>query len=258
MQPKSSTRIHIVSDLHLSLQDWTPPAVEADVTVLAGDIARPDAAMRWASQLPPPVLYVPGNHEFYGGKVPEVRAKLAESAARYGIHLLDQGEAIVRGVRFLGTTLWTDFELFGIGHRDTAMERVAAFSYDFTKIRNGDGSRFTPADSIALFREQHAWLNAALSRAFAGPTVVITHHAPSALSVPRRYADALTSAGFASDCSALLGRQALWVHGHMHETFDYTTQGTRVVCNPRGYFRNGAAENLAFDPTFCVDVPVPA
>jgi Icc-related predicted phosphoesterase len=135
------------------------------------------------------------------------------------------------------------------------MERTAEFMRDFQIIRNADGSRYTPQDSIALFREQYAWLDTMLDEPFDGPTVVITHHAPSMRSVHPRFADSLISAGFVSDCTSLLGRANLWVHGHTHDSFDYTVYGTRVLCNPRGYCRDGVNENPAFDAGLCVEIP---
>lgn len=248
-------RLHVLSDLHLGLQGMPPPAVEADVTILAGDILRPAAAaMAWAASLGRPVLYVPGNHEFYGGAIPAVRQELARSAHVHGIHLLDEGVQVIDGVRFVGATLWTDFELFGAAGKDRAMALSAKFMRDFSVIRNADGSTFTPADSCALFAEQYAWLAAALEEPFHGPTVVITHHAPTPHSVHPRFAESPVSAAFVSDCSALMGRAVLWIHGHTHDSFDYVVGGTRVVCNPRGYCPGGVRENADFDPGLCIDV----
>ncbi|MFT0534244.1 metallophosphoesterase family protein [Castellaniella hirudinis] len=249
-------RLHILSDLHLSMQGLALPETHADITILAGDIARPAKAMQWASRIRHPVLYVPGNHEFYSGVIPDVRAQLARHAAEYGIHLLDQQAAVIQGIRFLGATLWTDFELFGPEQREQAMEQTGRFMRDFQVIRNGDGSVFSPRDSVALFRQQYDWLDAQLDLPFDGPTVVITHHAPSLRSVHPRFEDSLVSAGFVSDCTGLMGRACLWVHGHTHDSFDYTVRGTRVLCNPRGYCRDGINENTAFDPGLCVGIPV--
>ncbi|CDM25761.1 Ser/Thr protein phosphatase family protein [Castellaniella defragrans 65Phen] len=248
-------RLHILSDLHLSLQGLEPPDVQADLTILAGDIARPRAAMEWAGRIPRPVLYVPGNHEFYGGTIPAVRAELAEQAQARGIELLDQRAVVIGGVRFLGATLWADFELFGAELRDLAMERSAEYLRDFQVIGNGDGTRFTPRDAAALFREQYDWLDAQLDAPHPGPTVVITHHAPNMRSVHPRFAESLVSASFVSECAGLLGRADLWIHGHTHDSFDYSVYGARVVCNPRGYYFNGTNENPDFDPGLCIDVP---
>ncbi|MEO7066463.1 MAG: metallophosphoesterase [Rhodanobacter sp.] len=248
-------RLHVLSDLHLGVHGMSPPNVGAEVTILAGDILRPAAAaMAWAASLGRPVLYVPGNHEFYGGSIPAVREELARAAREHGVHLLDQSVQVINGVRFVGATLWTDFKLFGIAERDRAMALSAKFMRDFTAIHNADGGAFTPADSCALFAEQYAWLAAVLDEPFAGPTVVITHHAPTPHSVHPRFADSPVSAAFVSDCSALMGRAVLWVHGHTHDSFDYVVDGTRVLCNPRGYCAKGVNENANFDPCLCVDV----
>lgn len=248
-------RLHILSDLHLSTHGMPSPEVAADLTILAGDIRRPAAeAMQWAAGLGRPVLYVPGNHEFYGGAIPQVRQALARSAREYGIGLLDQSTCTIGGVRFVGTTLWTDFELFGAGGKDLAMTASAQFMRDFAAIRNADGSVFTPADAAALFTEQYAWPAAVLEEPFAGSTVVITHHAPTPRSVHPRFAASPVSAAFVSDCSALMGRAVLWIHGHTHDSFDYTANGTRVVCNPRGYRAGGVNENPQFDPCLCIEV----
>ena len=252
-------KLNILSDLHLSVCALDPPSNDADVVILAGDIARPEEAIAWASRLCKPVLYVPGNHEFYGGSIAGTRQALAQCAAGTNVRLLDEGEAVFGGVRFIGTTLWTDFLLFGEGARhEDAMEVGQKFMRDFTRIRKADDSpsRFTPADAAKLFDEQSRWLEARLATRFAGPTVVITHHAPSRKSIHPRFADSPLNACFISDAERLLEgtRAHLWIHGHTHDSFDYVVAGTRVVCNPRGYAPGGVNENPVFDANFCVEV----
>ena len=87
---------------------------------------------------------------------------------------------------------------------------------------------------------------------------MITHHAPSRKSIHPRFADSLLNPCFVSDAEYLIegSGACLWIHGHMHDGFDYRVDRTRVVCNPRGYARNGVNENAAFDPDFCVDIQV--
>ncbi|MGE5103517.1 MAG: metallophosphoesterase, partial [Betaproteobacteria bacterium] len=101
-----------------------------------------------------------------------------------------------------------------------------------------------------------AWLAARLSEPSRLPTVVITHHAPSRRSIHARFADSLLNACFVSDLERLMDRDraALWIHGHTHDSFDYTVNGTRVVCNPRGYAKDGVNENALFDPNLVIDV----
>jgi predicted phosphodiesterase len=252
-------RLNILSDLHLSLGTMPIPSNDADVVILAGDIARPKAAASWASSFTKPVLYVLGNHEFYGSTIVGAVDELTRLCAGTSIRVLDNDEAIIDGVRFLGTTLWTDFLLFGEGEKRLEGIREAVSSmYDFSKIRAGKGGEdnFTPAHSAALFERNARWLEGKLAEPYAGPTVVITHHAPSPKSIHPRFADSLLNACFVSDAERLIdGRLArLWIHGHTHDSFDYVLNGTRVVCNPRGYVRNGVTENRRFDANFRVEV----
>lgn len=248
-------RLNILSDLHLSRGALPIPETDAEVVVLAGDIARPKEAIAWASGFAKPVLYVPGNHEFYGGSIEGTLAELRRLCAGTGIRVLDNDEVVLGGVRFLGTTLWTDFRLFGEGEqRAAAMREAQRFMRDFSVIRLG-GAPLTPAASAALFAQHAAWLAGKLAQPHAGPTVVITHHAPSRDSIHPRFADSLLNACFVSDAQELAGadRACLWIHGHTHDSFDYELKGTRVLCNPRGYAKDGVNENPAFDPDLVVE-----
>ena len=252
-------KLNILSDLHLSLGALEIPRNDADAVILAGDIARPREAVSWASGFAKPVLYVPGNHEFYGGSIVCAAAELERLCAGTNISVLDNDEVVIAGVRFLGTTLWTDFMLFGEGEKRTAaMQQAVSFMRDFSRIRVGEAAEalFTPADSATLFKIQAGWLEGKLAEAHAGPTVVITHHAPSPKSIHPRFAGSLLNACFASDAERLVdaGRARLWIHGHTHDSFDYLLNGTRVVCNPRGYAKDGANENPLFDPNFLVEI----
>ena len=252
-------KLNILSDLHLSVCALDAPSTDADAVILAGDVERPQQAIAWASAFSKPVLYVPGNHEFYGGSIAGTRDALARFAAGTNVRLLDDGETVIDGVRFLGTTLWTDFLLFGDGaKRAGAMAVGRQLLRDFSRIRNTDDSpsRFTPEDAAALFDKHSRWLEARLATRFDGPTVVITHHAPSRKSIHPRFADSPLNACFVSDAEYLLdgARAQLWIHGHTHDSFDYVVNGTRVVCNPRGYAPNGVNENATFDASLCIDI----
>ena len=252
-------KLNILSDLHLSLGALEIPRNDADAVILAGDIARPREAASWASGFSKPVLYVPGNHEFYGGSIVGAADELKQLCAGTNIRVLDNDEVIIQGVRFLGTTLWTDFMLFGEGEKRTAaILHAVSLMRDFSRIRAGEAAEapFTPAASAALFNIQAGWLEGKLSEPYAGPTVVITHHAPSRNSIHPRFADSLLNPCFVSDAERLVdgGRARLWVHGHTHDSFDYLLKGTRVVCNPRGYAKDGANENPLFDPNFLVKI----
>lgn len=252
-------KLNILSDLHLGFGAMERPVNDADMVVLAGDISRPREAVGWALRLEKPVLYVPGNHEFYGGSLDGTLAELRHLCEGTRVQLLDRGERIVGGVRFLGATLWSDFELFDEPEQRAASKAEAQrLLRDFSRIRARDGADdlFTPDGCAALFRRDAAWLASRLAVPHAGPTVVITHHAPSRHSIHPRFAGSLLNACFVSDAEHLLGgeRAALWIHGHTHDSFDHRVKGTRVVCNPRGYVRGGAVENAAFDPDFMVEL----
>lgn len=255
-----------MSDRH---PPWAVPPTDADVVVLAGDIHNGTAAVDWAERTFPAraVLYVPGNHEYYDGEYHEVARALRERTANSNVRLLDNEEVVIDGVRFLGSTLWTDFELFGEPTLVQAIEESLRYVVDFRAIRFGDDGLFTPEHSLVLHREARDWLADRLHRRFAGKTVVVTHHAPHASSVHPKWGASLTSAAFVSNLDAMLGKAALWIHGHTHDGFDYTVNGTRVVANPMGYrtsnwkhSRDGSVpavvsyENPKFDEALVVEI----
>ena len=246
-----------MSDLHLSQGTLALAPADADVVVLAGDIARPAEAIAWARGLAQPVVYVAGNHEFYGSSFESTMRMLRELTAGSDVHVLDDEALVLDGVRFLGSTLWTDFALYGHGDlRAAAYAEAVRVLRDFSRIRQDDGAPFTPDACAARFAAHAAWLDAALDQAHAGPTVVVTHHAPSRRSIHARFAGSMLNPCYISDAERLAGggRAVLWIHGHTHDSFDYDLDGTRVVCNPRGYQRDGVNENPAFDPSLCVEV----
>lgn len=255
----SELRLNILSDLHLRQGGLAPPRTSTDAVILAGDVARPEQAIAWAREFHRPVIYVPGNHEFYGSSLPAALAQLQSLATGTDIHVLDRQVLVLDGVRFLGATLWTDFMLAGEGlARERAMAEATRLVRDFSVIDSTEhpGTKFTPLESIQVFRQHAEWLRQRLAEAFDGPTVVITHHAPSPRSIHPRFAGSLLNGAFVSDLEPLMGRErvVLWVHGHTHDSFDYTVRGTRVICNPRGYARDGVNENAFFDPGLVVDV----
>jgi predicted phosphodiesterase len=252
-------KLNILSDLHLRFEPFERPVNDADVVVLAGDIARPREAAAWALGFSKPVLYVAGNHEFYGSSIDGAAAELERLCRGTHVHVLNDREAVIDGVRFLGSTLWTDFELFGVGEpKAAAMAEAKRLLRDFSRIalRDSTGAVFTPEDSTVLFKRHADWLASRLATPHDEPTVVITHHAPSPRSIHPRFAGTLLNACFVSDAESLLGadRALLWIHGHTHDSFDYEVKGTRVVCNPRGYSRSGVNENPHFDPNFTIEV----
>jgi predicted phosphodiesterase len=252
-------KLNILSDLHLGVSPMDTPVNDADVVVLAGDIAPPRQAAGWALRLGKPVLYVLGNHEFYGRSLRATVAEFKQLCQGTQVHVLDDEAVVIDGVRFLGTTLWTDFGLFGEGAlRERAVDEAVRRLWDFSRIRRDDDAPdlFTPDDAAGLFARHSAWLQRALATPHDGPTVVITHHAPSPRSIHPRFADSLLNACFVSKAEHLADgrRTPLWIHGHTHDSFDYLLNGTRVVCNPRGYAKDGVNENARFDEDLMIEV----
>lgn len=266
-------KIHILSDVHNEFSEFVPPPTDADVVVLAGDIHQGTDGIDWARRhFKAPVIYLAGNHEFYRHDMPEMMERLRERAAAAckgasvpAIHFLDGEAVVIGGVRFLGATLWTDFALYGddSGAIEFAMFEASRGMNDFRVIRNG-GGLFTPSDARELFQAAAKFLSKALAEPFAGRTVVVTHHAPSARSIMPQYEGDSLNPAFASNLESLMGAPKLWIHGHMHSSLDYEVNGTRVVCNPRGYTlrsgsrvpRDGSAaqENAHFDAGLVVEI----
>ncbi|HEX2531074.1 MAG TPA: metallophosphoesterase [Burkholderiaceae bacterium] len=257
--------IQIASDLHLNLLEPLFPGyriiepADADVLVIAGDIHRRTEALATFRDWPVPVVYVHGNHEPYREQYFSLIDGLRDAARGGNVHYLEQDECILDGVRFLGCCLWTDY-LLDPPNQIAAMAEAERLLYDHRLIQTPQGG-FSAADALRLHRESRAWLEDKLNERYAGLTVVVTHHAPHPNSVHPRFAGSLLNAAFVSDLTPLIGKADLWIHGHVHDSFDYRVDGTRVVANPRGYALNRRAaasvaelewENKFFDPRLVV------
>lgn len=243
-------RLHVLSDLHLEADpSFRPPVTRTDVLVLDGDIAPGTDGLAAFADCGIPVIYVPGNHEYYGADLETMQRRIRNYARDVGIHLLDRDEVVLKGVRFLGATLWTDFNLYGERNLAEVFEQSKREVLDFREIRYRD-RLLIPEDTIDFHHDAVRWLARKLAAPFAGPTVVVTHHAPHPGSVHPRWKDNLVNPAFVSDLTPLMGKAALWIHGHTHDSFDYKVGGTRVICNPKGY-RN---ENRSFRPDLTVRV----
>jgi predicted phosphodiesterase len=266
-------KILLLSDLHLEFAKFSPlwkgERIDdgVDVVVLAGDIAAGVQGIRWAREtfVTKEVVYVLGNHEFYDGHIQFVTNNARAVAKDMDVHFLERDAVELNGVRFVGTTLWTDFNFFGAQQRPFAMQAAQMYLNDYQCINiahsvPGDAvrrraRRLRPADTELMHRGSVEWLREALPKGTPDKTVVVTHHAPHRLSVHPRYERDLVTGAYASDLTHLMGQAALWVHGHMHDSVDYRVNGTRVVCNPRGYVRrDGGQENERFEPGLVIEI----
>jgi hypothetical protein len=255
-------RVQLLSDLHLETEDYAAePAAGAELLVLAGDIDSRWSGLEQFRHWPVPVLFVAGNHEYDHRDILWARDELRQRCAELGLRMLESESLVLadtagRRVRFVATTRWCDFDLFGPSGRDKAMRAAGYYLRLMHASRDG-----VPLDARALRGEAltcAAWLRSELQRPNAGwdATVVVTHFAPSARSADPRYG---TQPGTASFCNAdddLLRYAQLWIHGHLHCQFDYhvphATGSTRIVCNARGHARKGEA--LGHRPQLLLEV----
>lgn len=246
-------RIRILSDVHLEVRPFVPPRVEADVVILAGDIANGAAGIAWARHMfDSPVLYVPGNHEYYEGEVDAVQDALRNAVAAQTdgqVRLLDADAWTFEGVRFLGCTLWSDYSLLPPQERPASMARMQRYVPDYRVIAKGD-RKFQPEDSVEWCARHRTWLAGQLAEERAEPTVVVTHFVPHRASIAPQFANDIANPIFIVPMDELMGRAAAWIHGHTHTAFDYMANGTRIVCNPRGY----PPEDTGFDAGKTIDV----
>lgn len=283
-------RIRVLSDLHIQHEHnaWRDvPTVDCDVTVLIGDVTNPmTLGLEWVARTfgAMPIIYVPGNHDFYRGVVgsgeenthyADQMARGREMATRLGISLLQNEIEIVDGVRFIGATMWSDFSVLPAGWTvKDAMQQSQkgwtesggrywdnSYHNDFREIRFGGGSsrhRFTPSQMLGLHRESRNYFEAELAKQFDGDTICVTHMGP-AESVERGIHSWLY--GWSDLQHTMHGPLAprLWLHGHVHKNCDYVIGDTRVLCNARGYALGpNKSENPDFVPDFVVEVePAP-
>lgn len=261
-------KIQVASDLHLEILAGRFPAyrvverTDADVLVLAGDIHAQDQAVAAFADWPVPVILLHGNHELYGTSPQLASAALTQAARRTRhVHYMENQVCHIDGVRFLGCCLWTDYALYGAPEQ--AMTSAQTNLSDHRRIRMGDYVPFLPRHAHEMHRDSVVWLRSQLALPYAGKTVVCTHHAPSARSTHPDYVGDPLNPCFMSHLDDLLQKADLWIHGHVHNSFDYRVGHARVVVNPRGYALNlGQAttveqirwENAAFDPRLVVQV----
>jgi predicted phosphodiesterase len=238
-------KLLILSDPHLefhqdggreflrTLDPWC-----ADTLVVAGDLCSVwmlPGVVRVLCERFAHVVYVAGNHEYYGSDPEEVECVLADLGSHLpGFHWLHETRVVIDGVRIGGTTLW-----FPDGPQN---EQFSHLLSDFSQIR-GFREWVYPANgrAVRFLQERASTLD-----------VVVTHHLPARGSVNPGYAGSPLNLFFLCDVGSLMAeaQPQLWIHGHTHGSCDYLLGRTRVVCNPFGYSR----ENVDFNARLVVDV----
>lgn len=257
-------KVAYASDLHLEHKQLKlDNTVNADVLVLAGDVCIGESLKRFpfynndrgtgslheynsqfyqkffeniAEQFKH-VIYVAGNHEHYQGTYSKSIKALRENtkAVSDTIHFLDADSIDIDGVRFIGGTLWTNFNygneyaMFAAGQ---AMNDFRVITYDYNDMYRA----LRPRDTIFEHQRYADYIKAASKDH--DRVVVVSHHAPTFQSIAECYVGDPLNDAYASDLSNLiLDREGIvkWVHGHVHSNFDYQIGECQVLCNPRGY-----------------------
>ena len=240
-------KIQVLSDLHLEFEEYKYEETDADVVVLAGDIDKGSRGVDFALTIPKPVVYVFGNHEYYGGSYPSTLEKAKEKAQGTNVHLLENESVILDGVKFLGCTLWTDFNLF----KNSYVSKIIAGSgtNDYRLIQSDNSlKRLSTHETQDINSDSVEFLKKEMEEG----CVVVSHHAPSLKSASSIYKSDPLTASFASDLEDLIleGNPSVWIHGHMHNTSEYEIGNTKIVANPKGY----RDENKDFYSKFKVDI----
>ncbi len=241
-------RIQYFSDIHLEFGTLARPDTDADIIVAAGDIGVGTQGLKWLQSLERPVVYIAGNHEFYGQEYHAMVDALRRGAEHSRVHFLECETLLVGETRFLGCSLWTELG----GEENDRLEDLQRQVNDFRRIRF-HGNPLTFSEYSQLHRKSRRWLVNQLDQPFDGKTVVVTHHAPT----PWSWHESPTSIKRFAYCNDLKEffhtyEIAAWFHGHTHVVSDYRCSGARVLCNPRGYF----PEHLVgeFDPRRVVEI----
>ncbi|MDP3857299.1 MAG: metallophosphoesterase [Stagnimonas sp.] len=235
-------KIRYLSDLHLEFGSGVshPKRGKEDVVVLAGDISVGTKGIHWAQRVfaPTPVIYVLGNHEYYGENFDGLIVKAKEKARDSNVHVLENDAVVVQGYRFLGCTLWSDFDILGPERRAEGMEAAQQLLNDYLRIRQGPNGKtrtVLPEETRARHLVSRQWLHDSIA-ASAEPVIVVTHHGPIIEASAPQYRGSLLSGAFTSDLRSLIKPPVrLWFYGHTHHNEDGVWNQVRVLANQRGY-----------------------
>lgn len=248
-------RIHVLSDLHQEFGEEDVPDVDCDCVVLAGDVSNKRQGLQWirARFRDVPVIYICGNHEYYGDRLPRLTDVLKQETKGTNIHFLENQSVTIDGVHFFGCTLWTDMALHGDALEGSA--EAGEVMNDYKRIRNSvDGyRRLLPQDTQLIHARSLMTMEQFFATHDPRHSVIVTHHAPSSRSLPEHRQVQLISCAYASRLDDFIEQYQpqLWIHGHVHHNNDYQIGDTRILANPRAYPDD---PNEGFIPDLVVEV----
>ncbi|MCH6256243.1 metallophosphoesterase [Puniceicoccaceae bacterium K14] len=247
-------RVHILSDLHIEFGEFQLPKVDADVLVFAGDVHTKLNGIKWIKENASqdiPVIYVMGNHEFYGSKYPRLIEKIKTEAEGTNIHILENESVPINGYHFFDCTLWTDLNLFG----NPMLGGIEAQRMnDYKRIRTSTTyKKLSPQDTKRIHTQALNAMKAFLETTKNEKSIIVSHHAPSIRSLPKEKQENPISVAYTSHLDEFIEEHspALWIHGHIHESQDYRIGNTRIIANPRAYVDD---PNLNFEASFVIEI----
>ncbi len=240
------TKIRVMSDLHLDFQNYDYVPEDEDILVLAGDIAEGIRGIAWIARKIPgniPVLYVLGNHEYYNQNMkvlPGTIQKIIDDECP-NVHLLDNNTFIFNDIKFIGSTLWTDYNLFE--SPEYCMRLAERSMNDFVCIKKNNKHHLHPIDCRTLFKKAKSFIYKELQN-YSLKNIVISHHAPSIRSSGFQFRNDFLTSAFASNLEEFIleNNIKMWIHGHCHTRSNYKIGNCDVICNPLGYPNENPSE----------------
>ena len=240
----------IVSDIHCDVNKKCNDNYDFgnDFVICCGDISGDRfTTENWIKKNIKQGIIVAGNHLGYnfitGDKEDTLNYSikyLQEQFHQAPIYFLENQVVEIENIIFVGCTLFTDFNLY-INSLNSMM--IAAYrlnDFRYVKIlKDKKIKKITPQEQFEIHNKRKSFIESICRNNPNKKIVVITHHAPSIKSVPIEYGNDILSAAYASNLEDIIQKYnnlKLWCHGHMHQNCDYTLYGTRIICNPRGYY----------------------
>lgn len=255
-------KMGVLSDLHLEGSNMELDNPGWDCLIIPGDLSADLDLVEYffAYKAPDiPIVYVMGNHEYEGRSLAGTKKIMKQILSSFpNVHLLDNESVIINGVKFIGSTLWSNFELDGIDNKSQNMNWARTNVVDFSAISYDDAGyrrKLTPEQMVKMNEQAQKFLEFELKHnPFDGEKVVVTHFAPHPHSVAQEHRHKMC-AYWVNNMEHLMGFSRYWFHGHTHNSFNYEVEGTQVICNARGFSRLfNISSNTEFDKAMSLEV----